>query len=310
MEQAVLDIRDVSKQFGTFKALRHFNLNIRRGDIYGLIGENGAGKTTLMKLITGLSPMQKGTITLLGERVGSHQQALRRIGAIIESPVAFEKLSVEQNLKLSAIQHGLSGSSYIDQAIDFVGLNEKRKTQAKHLSLGQRQRLGLALSILHHPDFLILDEPINGLDPSGMMEFRNLLKRLNEELETTILISSHILTELYQVSTRFGIIHRGTMVKELTKNELDTANKAGYVVTVDNTPLATQIMDQAGVGPFEVTNKHSILIRNESLDPSQINSLLIQGGVLVSDFRQQEGSLERYYLNLIEGQNSKETIND
>ncbi|MCG4285460.1 ATP-binding cassette domain-containing protein, partial [Lacticaseibacillus paracasei] len=139
------------------------------GDIYGLIGENGAGKTTLMRLITGLSPMQHGTVTLLGEQAGHYQHALSRIGAVIESPAAFEQLTVYQNLRLCAIQHGIQDKQAITEAIDFVGLKAKQTTKVKHLSLGQKQRLGLALAILPRPDFLILDEPINGLDPSGIM---------------------------------------------------------------------------------------------------------------------------------------------
>ncbi|RBP99910.1 ABC transporter ATP-binding protein [Bifidobacterium xylocopae] len=294
-----LDIRGVGKRFGRFTALDNVSLAVRKGDIYGLIGENGAGKTTLMRLICGLSPMQTGSIDLLGQRIGRSQRALSRIGAVIESPAAFGSLSVTQNLKLAAIQHGLSDSRDIDEAIEFVGLAEKRRTKARHLSLGQRQRLGLAMAILHHPDFLILDEPINGLDPSGIMEFRQLLKRLNEERQTTILISSHILSELYQVSTRFGIIHQGHMVKELTRPELDAANQAGLLVSVDQAPLAARILDRAGIGPFEVNDDHHLLIRSDGADPGHINLMLVQGGVLVEGFSRQEGSLEKYYLNLL-----------
>ncbi|BDR52680.1 ABC transporter [Bombiscardovia nodaiensis] len=299
MDSIALDIRDVSKRFGKFQALSHVNLAVRRGDIYGLIGENGAGKTTLMRLITALSPLQSGSISLLGEPVGSGQRALSRTGAIIESPAAFSKLSVEENLKLCAIQHGLSGSSDIEEAISFVGLEAKRKAKAKHLSLGQRQRLGLAMAILHHPDFLILDEPINGLDPTGIMEFRRLLQELNERRQTTILISSHILSELYQVSTRFGIIHKGRVVQELTRAELDAANRSGLLVEVDQAPLAAQILDQAGIGPFDVNDDHHLLIRSQEVDPAQVNVLLVRGGVMVSDVSRQEGSLEQYYLNLM-----------
>ncbi|BDR54958.1 ABC transporter [Bombiscardovia apis] len=306
MDSIALDIRDVSKRFGKFQALNHVNLAVRKGDIYGLIGENGAGKTTLMRLITGLSPMQSGTISLLGEQVGSSQHSLSRIGAVIESPAAFEKLSVEENLKLAAIQHGLTGSSDIEEAIEFVGLSQKRKDKAKHLSLGQRQRLGLAMAILHHPDFLILDEPINGLDPSGIKEFRQLLKQLNERQQTTILISSHILSELYQVSARFGIIHKGQVVQELTRAELDAANRSGIMVEVDQAPLAAQILEQAGIGPFDVSDNHHLLIRSQEADPGQINILLVQGGVRVTNVSKQEGSLEQYYLNLMAQQQRKD----
>ncbi len=157
----------LANSLGVFQALDQVSFTVEKGDIYGLIGENGAGKTTLMRLITGLSPMQHGTVTLLGEQAGHYQHALSRIGAVIESPAAFEKLTVYQNLRLCAIQHGIQDKQAITEAIDFVGLKAKQTTKVKHLSLGQKQRLGLALAILPRPDFLILDEPINGLDPSG-----------------------------------------------------------------------------------------------------------------------------------------------
>ena len=163
-------------------------------------------------------------------------------------------------MRLCAIQHGIQDKQAITEAIDFVGLKAKQTTKVKHLSLGQKQRLGLALAILPRPDFLILDEPINGLDPSGIMEFRQLLKRLNEEQQTTILISSHILSELYQVSTRFGIIHHGRMIKQLTKAELDKANQSGLAATVDDTALAAQVLDQHGYQDFDIIDDHHLLL--------------------------------------------------
>ncbi|MBH9979887.1 ABC transporter ATP-binding protein, partial [Bifidobacterium asteroides] len=202
MDDTILDISHASKRFRRFQALDDVSLSINKGEVYGLIGENGAGKTTLMRLITGLSPIQEGTIRLMGHTIGKDSRILSRIGSIIEAPAAFKKLTVSQNMELTAIQHGLTDDKAIAQTIDFVGLSEKAKTRAGHLSLGQRQRLGLAMAILTRPDFLILDEPINGLDPGGIMEFRTLLDRLNKERRTTILISSHILSELYLVSSR------------------------------------------------------------------------------------------------------------
>lgn len=299
MTDSVLQLTHVSKHFGHFQALDDVSFTVQRGDIYGLIGENGAGKTTLMRLITGLSPMQSGSIMLLGDRVGGSPAVLSRVGAVIESPVAFEKLTVEENLRICAIQHGLSGKQVIAEAIAFVGLEAKRKAKAKQLSLGQKQRLGLALAILAKPDFLILDEPINGLDPAGIVEFRQLLRTLNEERQTTILISSHILTELYQVSTRFGIIHHGKLIKELTKAELDEANRAGLMVTVDDAPLAARVLDAAQVAPFEVVDDHHVLIRQATVDAGAVNRLLIERGVGVTDLSHQEGSLEQYYTRLL-----------
>ncbi|MCX8647167.1 ABC transporter ATP-binding protein [Bifidobacterium sp. B4107] len=299
MDDTILDISHVSKRFGRFQAVEDLSLSINRGEIYGLIGENGAGKTTLMRLITGLSPMQKGTIRLMGRTIGKNRRILSRIGSIIEAPAAFKKLTVSQNMKLTAIQHGLADDKAISQAIDFVGLGEKAKTRAAHLSLGQRQRLGLAMAILTRPDFLILDEPINGLDPAGIIEFRTLLGKLNKERQTTILISSHILSELYLVSSRFGFISHGRLIKEVDKDELDRINQNGLLIDVDQSSKAATIMDRQGIGPFQVLDDHQILIRQGNLEPGSINSLLVQKGILVNQISQQKGSLEGYFADLL-----------
>ena len=299
MDDTILDINHVSKRFGRFQALDDLSLSINKGEIYGLIGENGAGKTTLMRLITGLSPIQKGTIRLMGHTIGKDSRILSRIGSVIEAPAAFKKLTVSQNMKLTAIQHGLADDKVIDQTIDFVGLSEKAETRAGHLSLGQRQRLGLAMAILTRPDFLILDEPINGLDPAGIMEFRTLLDKLNKERQTTILISSHILSELYLVSSRFGFISHGRLIKEVDKDELDRINQNGLLIDVDQSSKAAMLLDRKGIGPFQVLDDHQILIKQGNLEPGPINSLLVQEGILVNQIGQQKGSLEEYFADLL-----------
>ncbi|VDG31351.1 ABC transporter [Lactobacillus plantarum] [Lactiplantibacillus mudanjiangensis] len=299
MSEAILTIKNVSKRFGHYQALSELSLTVNRRDIYGLIGENGAGKTTLMRLIIGLSALHQGQITLLGENAGHYQQALRRTGAIIESPAAFPGLTVLQNLTLTAKQHGLAEPDLIAETIAFVGLTEKTHTKAKHLSLGQRQRLGLAIAILPRPDFLILDEPINGLDPAGIIEFRQLIARLNTERHTTILIASHILSELYQVATRFGIIHHGHLIKQLSKAELDEANRVGLMITVDQVQLASQTLDQAGFETFSVLDDHRIWLPQAHPDTGHINQLLVSQGIVVTALIQQSGSLEQYYTTLI-----------
>ncbi|MFD1411181.1 ABC transporter ATP-binding protein [Lapidilactobacillus gannanensis] len=301
----VLEIKQVSKKFGHYQALTDIDLTINRGDIFGLIGENGAGKTTLMRLITQLSPLQQGQITLLGETGSHYQQALSRIGAIIESPAFFKKLTVAENLKIFAIQHGLSGSQLIDQTLAFVGLAEKANTRAGRLSLGQKQRLGLGLAILPQPDFLILDEPINGLDPAGIIEFRQLLKRLNQERQTTILISSHILTELYQVSTRFGFIHHGHLIQQLTKAALDEANQSGVLITTPMVASAARILDQAAYTALQVIDDQHLLVQATAADPAKINQILVSGGVAVTAINQRTGSLEQYYTALLRKEGGK-----
>ncbi|EHO50040.1 ABC transporter ATP-binding protein [Lentilactobacillus kisonensis] len=299
MPEAILNFQNVSKKFGHFQALDSVSFQINRGDIYGLIGENGAGKTTIMKLITKLSPLRKGSISLFGETSSHYQQALKRTGAMIESPAAFKNLTVVENLKIIAKQNGLQSKKAIDDAIDFVGLTAKKKTKARHLSLGQRQRLGLAMAVLPHPDFLILDEPINGLDPAGIIEIRHLLYKLNHEQQTTILISSHILSELYQVATKFGFIHHGKFIKEVTKEELDKEKTAGITLEVNDVSKAAEVLDSSNIKPFSVPNDHSIFIQKADLDTGHLSQLLVMNGVVLNGLSKQEGSLEQYYTQLM-----------
>ncbi|BDR57587.1 ABC transporter ATP-binding protein [Xylocopilactobacillus apicola] len=298
----ILKIEHVNKRFGNFRALTDVSFTINRGDVYGLIGENGAGKTTLMRLITSLSPLSDGKITLLGEQAPHYNQALKHLGAIIENPAAFKKLTVLENLKISAIQHGIEDLSVIDETIELVGLSEKTKTRAGRLSLGQRQRLGLAIALLAQPDFLILDEPINGLDPSGILAFRKLIKKLNQERNTTILISSHILSELYQVSTKFGFISHGRFIKEVTKEKLDQENAAGILIEVDDVKKAAQILDQRQISPFTVLDERRILINSLAFNTAELNQILVTNNLAVYNITQQEGSLENYYTALLQNE--------
>ncbi|CAJ1188838.1 Bacitracin transport ATP-binding protein BcrA [Companilactobacillus paralimentarius] len=299
MTKTILSVNNISKSFGRYKAIDNVSFNLQKGDIYGLIGSNGAGKTTIMRLITQLSPLKVGEIKLFDQKI--NQQALKHVGAVIETPAAFSKLTVQENLKLVAIQRGINDTRKITEIIKFVGLTEKIHTKAKDLSLGQRQRLGLAIAILPEPDLLILDEPINGLDPSGIIEFRKLLKKLNQEKQITILISSHILTELYQVSTRFGFIYDGQLIKEITKEELDKANRSGLVLTVDDVSKASKIIDEKFMEKFTVIDDKNILIHSLNVDPSKLNRELVEKGISVISLTKKEKSLEDYYTNLIGG---------
>ncbi|CAJ1176845.1 ABC-type multidrug transport system, ATPase component [Companilactobacillus paralimentarius DSM 13238 = JCM 10415] len=299
MTKTILSVNNISKSFGRYKAIDNVSFNLQKGDIYGLIGSNGAGKTTIMRLITQLSPLKVGEIKLFDQKI--NQQALKHVGAVIETPAAFNKLTVQENLKLVAIQRGINDTRKITEIIKFVGLTEKIHTKAKDLSLGQRQRLGLAIAILPEPDLLILDEPINGLDPSGIIEFRKLLKKLNQEKQITILISSHILTELYQVSTRFGFIYDGQLIKEITKEELDKANRSGLVLTVDDVSKASKIIDEKFMEKFTVIDDKNILIHSLNVDPSKLNRELVEKGISVISLTKKEKSLEDYYTNLIGG---------
>lgn len=299
MEKTILSVSNINKSFGKNKVIDNVSFELQKGDIYGLIGSNGAGKTTIMRLITQLSPLKSGSIKLFDKKI--NQQALKHVGAVIETPVAFDRLTVRQNLKLVAIQRGINDKKKILEIIKFVGLEKKLNTKSKNLSLGQRQRLGLAIAILPEPDLLILDEPINGLDPSGIIEFRKLLEKLNRERQITILISSHILTELYHVSTRFGFIYNGQLIKEITKEQLDKVNQSGLILTVDNVAKAARIIDAKFADKFTVLDDKNILIHSLDIDSSKLNQVLVMNDVSVISLTKKEKSLEDYYTNLIGG---------
>src|SRR5574344_602145 len=234
MKEIILKTNNLTKKYKDFIALDKINIEINKGDIYGLIGRNGAGKTTLMKIITTLANKTSGEFTLLNHNDNDLTETKRRIGSLIENPAFFPNLSAYDNLKYYAIQKGITNYKQIDESLKLVGLDDVKKKKFKNFSLGMKQRLGIAFAILDNPDFIILDEPINGLDPIGISDLRDTFKRLNKERNITILISSHILSELYLLATRFCIIEKGKVVKELSKEELDIECSKCIVIKTDD----------------------------------------------------------------------------
>lgn len=241
MMDAVLEARNITKQYPQQLALDNLNLTVHQGDIYGLVGRNGAGKTTLLKTFLQLIAPTAGTISLFGEPVDqSHIAMLRRVGSIIETPSAFGELTALENMRYFCLAQGIVTPHAAEDSLQFVGLTGTGKKKVKNFSLGMKQKLGLALAILKKPDLLLLDEPINGLDPIAIADFRQLLLKLNREQNTTILISSHILDELFHLATRFGFIDQGRMVRELTKDEF-VAETAQYIrIETSDMPALTR----------------------------------------------------------------------
>lgn len=217
MKEIVLKTTNLTKKYKNFTALDNANITIYKGDIYGLIGKNGVGKTTLMRTITTLTNKTSGEFEIFGKRDNELLETKRRIGCLIENPCFFPNLTAYQNLKYYAYQKGITDSKQIDNALELVELVGVRNKKFKTFSLGMKQRLGIAFAIMDNPDFIILDEPINGLDPIGISDLRNTFKRLNEEQDITILISSHILSELYVIADRFCILDQGKIVRQMTK---------------------------------------------------------------------------------------------
>ncbi|MCL2403394.1 MAG: ATP-binding cassette domain-containing protein, partial [Coriobacteriia bacterium] len=230
----VLETRGLTKIYGDVAAVDSVSLTIEKGDIYGLIGQNGAGKTTFMRMITSLAHPSSGEIELFGQAGEAELQAARkRMGSIIEHPALYPKLTAKQNLEYYRIQRGIPNRDVVQQSLEFVGLTRTGKKKFKDFSMGMKQRLALALTLMSKPDFIILDEPINGLDPIGIVEIRELIKSLSNS-GVTILLSSHILTELSQIATKYAFIHEGRLIKNLTHAQLQEECKRALALSVDD----------------------------------------------------------------------------
>ena len=222
MSSVILEAHDLTKEYRHTVALDHIDLKIEKGKIYGFIGQNGAGKTTFLRLVTGLAFPTSGTLSLWGKTVEKElQEQRKRIGCMIETPALFPTMTAYQNMEIQRIQRGIPDKAVIQKTLDMVGLKDTGKKAVRNFSLGMRQRLGIAIALLNTPEFLILDEPINGLDPAGIVEIRNLLKSLNKEYGMTILVSSHILEELYQTASEFILIDKGKIIEEISDRELN-----------------------------------------------------------------------------------------
>lgn len=238
MSDIVLATHGLSRSYGKSAALDQASLTVRKGDIYGLVGRNGAGKTTLMRLVTGQSTPTAGAVELFGQSGRDLEKARGRTGAMIEIPSFAPFLTARENLEYYRIQRGIPGKNVVDEVLEQVDLRDTGKKKFKSFSLGMKQRLGLALALMNHPDFLILDEPINGLDPEGVAEFRQLLKQLNRDRQTTILISSHILTELSSVASCYGFLEKGRLLEEISAETLHEKCRTCLRLTVDDAAKA------------------------------------------------------------------------
>ncbi len=303
MEAYVAETKNLTKYFGKCCALDGVSLRLRRGEIYGLIGDNGAGKSTLLKLLSGQIFVSGGEIALFGE---STQEGLRRMrgrtGVLIEEAGFFPQLSVEQNLEYFRIQKGVAGKTEVGEALELTGLTAVRKKRGTDLSLGMKQRLGLAIALIGTPELLILDEPVNGLDPSGIMEIRNLLIRLNQERGITILLSSHILSELEQMATVYGFLQKGRLLEQITVRQL--AQKcADYVVirVSDAQQYAVLLEQELHHGSYQIMADGSIHILGADERTERYGALAAGHGLQVQELVRHKRSLEEYYMKLKNG---------
>lgn len=298
----VLKTTQLTKEYAGHPAVNNVDMTIERGEIYGFIGKNGAGKTTLLRMVTSLVRPTSGTIELFGSS-DSHDLAVARmrIGTIIEAPAFFPKMNARDNLDCFRIQRGIQDPGAIERALNAVNLVDTGRKQYRQFSLGMKQRLGLALAIMGNPEFLLLDEPINGLDPTGIIEFRGILQRLHRERGVTILISSHILTELSLIATKYGIIHNGQLLKELSKEELDGVTKGYVSVRVNNAALAGAIIrEKLKISEYHVYSENELRLFTMYDDPSAVVELLSANGLRVYSINEVKVSLEDYFMHLVD----------
>ncbi|NOU83698.1 ATP-binding cassette domain-containing protein [Paenibacillus sp. LMG 31459] len=306
MSDIILTTNNLTKKYNHTLALDNINLNIERGRMYGFIGQNGAGKTTLIRLIVGLSFPTSGELYLFG-KTGKQalQEQRKRIGCMVETPALYPNMTAVQNLEVQRIQRGIPDRHVIRETLELVGLDDylTGRKAVRNFSLGMRQRLGIAIALLHDPELLILDEPINGLDPMGIAEMRILLKRLNAERGTTILISSHILNELYQTVSQYILINQGVLIEELTQSQLNEKCKRHIALQtnhVENALLALE--NRLHIKDYQVMPDGTIKLYDHLDDMEGISSTLMKEGVLITGMTMAGDTLESYFLHRIGGE--------
>lgn len=301
MSEYVLQTHELTKTYARKNAVDHINLKIRKGDIYGFIGKNGAGKTTTIKMIVGLSNPTSGKIELFGST--DLNEGRKRIGTVIENPALYPYLTARQNIEAQRIMKGVTDKSITDDLLEIVGLKDTGKKKAKNFSLGMKQRLAIALALVGDPEFLLLDEPINGLDPTGIKDIRELILKLNREAGITVLISSHILGELAKISTSYGVISNGALIEQFTAEELKNRVRDCLKITVNNPEKAVSVLkDSLGISDIQVEG-NSVRVY-EMLDKSvDINSILESNDIIVQFFEKETGDYESEFIKLMEGGN-------
>lgn len=303
MTEYILRTNALTKKYKNDYALKNVDVTIKRGEIYGLIGQNGAGKTTMLRLITGLAFPTNGSIELFENNDRREMTAAhKRMGAIIENPALFPNMTAYENLEVQRLQRGIPGRECIEKALKLVGLEGTGKKKVKNFSLGMKQRLGLAIALLSDPEFIILDEPTNGLDPMGIVEMRELLKKLNREKGLTVLISSHILSELYQLATKFGIIHQGQLLEEISSGELNDKCRQYLRIKVDEPAKGVNVLEEKlSAHDFEILSDGTIKLYSYLDDVHLVSRTLTEHGLVIEHLSQNGDSLENYFTKLIGG---------
>ena len=304
MSEIVIETKQLTKQYGTQKSVAELNIHVQRGRIYGLLGRNGAGKTTTMKMLLGLTQPTSGKVSIWGKSLsGNEKKLLPRIGSLIESPGFYPNLTGTENLRIFAALRGLKNQNAIQSALELVGLPYRDKKLFSQYSLGMKQRLAIALAVMHDPELLILDEPINGLDPIGIAEVRSFIRALCDERGKTILISSHILSEVALLADDIGIIDHGVLLEEEGFADLEAKSNKYVRFTVSDTNQAAEIL--RGVfheNQFTTQDSHTLRLDSSKISVAKIVAAFVQHGLEVSEAATVEESLEDYFKRVTGGE--------
>lgn len=304
MNDFVIETKQLTKIYGKQKAVNCVDLHVRKGRVYGLLGRNGAGKTTIMKMILGLTSITSGEVFVFSQNIkGREKRVFPRIGAIIETPGFYPNLTGTENLEIFAKLRGTAAPDAVKNALEIVGLPYKDKKLFGKYSLGMKQRLGIANAILHDPELLILDEPTNGLDPIGIAEVRGFIRRLSVERGKTILISSHILSEIAMLADDIGIIDHGVLLEENSLEELKKKNSKYILLQVSDVPKASLILErQFGMKDYSVQDDQTLRLYNTTLDMAAVNKALVIQDVAVISSQLCNDTLEDYFKKITGGE--------
>ena len=292
----ILTTENLTKAYGKHKAADQINIHIKKGEVYGLIGRNGAGKTTILKMICGLSTPTSGSFTFMGNSGTKLGKCMKDIGALIETPGLFPKMSAFQNVKLKCLSLGIKDNKYVDSLLEQVGLSNVGKKPTQSFSLGMKQRLGIALALVGDPKFIVLDEPINGLDPQGIAEMRQIIHRLSKEKGLTIIVSSHILEELVKVADSFAIINDGKLLEEFSAEELARRCSSYIILKTSRSEKTQQILSDMEISGVEVLDDKNVKITSSIDDTSKVIEKLVNSDVAVYELAFKQMTLEEYYL--------------
>ena len=304
MDEFIIETRHLTKQYGTQKSVSDLNIHVKKGRVYGLLGRNGAGKTTTMKMLLGLTEPTSGEIELWGKPLqGNEKEVLPRIGSLIESPGFYPNLTATENLRIFAALRGVPSRHAVKDALDLVGLPYRDKKLFSQYSLGMKQRLAIALAVMHDPELFILDEPTNGLDPIGIAEIRTFIRWLCDEGGKTVPLSSHILSEISLMADDIGIIDHGVLLEEESLSALESKNGRFIHLGISDAAQAARLLETVlHTGQFRIDDDKSIRIFDTSLSLSLLSETMVKGGVALYDLHLCENTLEDYFKRVTGGE--------